>query len=266
MSIDETEKTPAANIQVPEAGHIALDAPWAWLASGWMDLWAHPKISLCYGAIFAGLAAFLTLGLFALEALPLFLALAGGFLLVGPLFAVGLYQVSRLHAKGERPRLRDVVLPPPSQRGQLAFAGLLLMVVFLLWTRAAFLLFMLFIGGSALPPLSEFTQVLLFTPHGLWLLIVGTAVGGILATFVFAVTAFSIPMLIDRRIDVFTAAVASARAVIANPQPMALWAALIVALVATGFATLLLGLVIVFPLIGHATWHAYREVFRQDGS
>ena len=123
---------------------------------------------------------------------------------------------------------------------------------------------MLFTGGSAIPPLSEFTQVLLFTPQGLQLLIVGTAVGGNLAAFVFAVTAFSIPMLIDRRVDVFTAAVASARAVIANPKPMALWAALIVALVATGFATLLLGLVIVFPLIGHATWHAYRDVFRQD--
>ena len=130
MSTDNADKTPAASIQVQQAGHIALDAPWAWLASGWLDLRAHPQVSLSYGGVFAGIAAFLTLGLFALEALPLFLALAGGFLLLGPLFAVGLYQVSRLLAKGERPRLGDVVLAPPVQRGRLAFAGVLLMIVF----------------------------------------------------------------------------------------------------------------------------------------
>ncbi|MFM9940121.1 MAG: DUF2189 domain-containing protein [Hyphomicrobiaceae bacterium] len=246
---------------IPAPRIVAFDAPWAWLGAGWQDLWANPRLSLTYGAVFAAIAAGLTFGLFAIDALPLFLALCGGFLLLGPLFAVGLYEASRRRERGDHPTLREVAMAPLFARGQLAFAGALLLVIFFLWLRAAFLLLMLFLGGSGIPPPSEFTRLLLFTPHGLGLLVVGTAVGAILAAFVFATTALSIPMLASRRVDVFTAAVASVRAVLLNLKPMALWAALIVVIMAAGFATVLAGLVIAFPLIGHATWHAYADVF-----
>jgi uncharacterized membrane protein len=257
-SIGAETKTP-----FPEPRQLAFDAPWGWLAAGWQDLWAQPNISLPYGAIFAITAALMTVGLFVADALPLLPALAGGFLLIGPLVAVGLYEASRLRVNGRKPRIAEVALAPRAARGQLAFAGALLLIIYLLWVRAAFLLFMLFIGGASLPPPSEFMRLLLFTPHGLALLVVGTAVGAFLALFVFATTVVSIPMLLDRRIDVFSAAVASVRAVIANLKPMVLWAVLIAVIIAAGFATLFLGLAIAFPLIGHATWHAYQETFGQ---
>lgn len=246
---------------VPTARSVPFDAPWAWLAAGWRDIWANPAVSLTYGAVFTAIAAALTLGLFWFNALPVFLALAGGFLLLGPLFAVGLYEASRRLADGQSVSLGDVAAAPFGARGQLAFAGALLLLVFLVWVRLAFLLLMLFLGGSAIPPPSEFTRLLLFTPHGLGLLIVGTVVGALLAAFVFATTALSLPMLATRRVDVFSACAASGRAVLRNLKPMALWAALIVVIMAAGFATALVGLVVAFPLVGHATWHAYTDIF-----
>lgn len=246
---------------VPQPRTVAFDAPWQWLAAGWEDVWRHPGISLTYGALFAIAAGAMSLGLLAFDALPVLLALAGGFLLLGPLFAVGLYEISRRGARGDAVTFGDVMAAPAAARGQLAFAGILLLLMFFVWMRIAFLLAMLFLGGSTIPPPSEFTQLLLFTPQGLGLLILGTITGAILAAIVFMTTALALPMLVVRRIDVFTAASASVKAVLMNAKPMALWAALIVVIMAAGFATLLVGLVVAFPLIGHATWHAYADTF-----
>ena len=103
---------------------------------------------------------------------------------------------------------------------------------------------------------------LLFTPHGLGLLVAGTAVGGVLAATVFAISVISVPLLMTRRVDAVTAIAASLAAVVLNPKPMALWAGLIAGFMALGIATLYVGLIVVFPLIGHATWHAYRDLVR----
>jgi uncharacterized membrane protein len=126
--------------------------------------------------------------------------------------------------------------------------------------RVAFLLFMLFLGPRGLPPPSDFMATLLFTPQGLGLLIVGTLAGGILAALVFSFTAISVPLLMYHRIDAFTAVSLSFRSVVENPRPMALWAALIAGFMILGLATLSVGLIIAVPLIGHATWHAYRAL------
>jgi uncharacterized membrane protein len=107
-------------------------------------------------------------------------------------------------------------------------------------------------------PLDEFTQFLLGTDQGLAFLAIGTAIGAVFAVIAFAVTALSVPMLMDRHVDVVSAIGASVRAVTHNPKPMLLWAWLIALLIAFGFATLFVGLIVVFPVIGHATWHAYR--------
>ena len=239
---------------------VAFDAPWLWLAAGWRDMWAYPAVSLCYGLMFTAAAAILIFGLLALNALPWFLALAGGFLLIGPLFAVGLYEASRRIGRGEPVSFWSVALAPARARGQLGFAGAALLIVFMVWLRVAFLLSMLFLGGSPIPPAADFTRFLLFTPEGLGLLVVGTMAGAGLAVLVFATSAISLPALLVKRTDVFTAATYSVKAVLKNPRPMALWAALIVAIMAAGFATLLFGLIIAFPLIGHATWHAFEDI------
>lgn len=240
---------------------VPFDAPWAWLAAGWRDMWNMPRVSLAYGAFFAVAAALLGLVLWQIGAPSLFPALTGGFLLIGPLVAVGLYDASHRFARGETPTLGQVVMAGLTARGQLAFFGAALTFAFMIWMQLALLLLMLFLGDTSLPPPSAFMHTLLFTPRGLGLLIVGTLVGGVIASFVFATTVVAVPLLMDAEIDAVTAARASIAAVVENPKPMALWAALIVCLMAAGFASLLIGLVLAFPLIGHATWHAYIDIY-----
>lgn len=248
---------------MPQAARVPFDAPWGWLEAGWRDLWTIPSVSLAYGAIFSSIAAMLIGGLYAVSMHSLFPALAGGFLLTGPVAAMGLYEASRRLSRGMSVRMSDVFGAGRNSNGQLGFMGVIVLFMFMVWVQLAFLLLMLFLGGAGLPPPSEFVHMLLFTPRGLGLLIVGTIVGGLIASAVFAVTAVSVPMLLDREVDAVTAARASIMAVIQNPKPMALWAGLIVVLIGAGIATLLVGLVIAFPLIGHATWHAYRQMFPQ---
>lgn len=241
---------------------VAFDAPWNWLASGWRDMWAVPHISLAYGVLFALLSISLTLGLLVTGFQSLVLALAGGFLLIGPVAAVGLYETSRRLECGESVAFAEIVRAGFSAPGQLGFFGAILAFLYFVWLQLAFLLFMLFLGSSGLPPPSEFVPTLLFTLRGLGLLVTGTAVGSLLAVLVFAISVISVPLLMSRRADAVTAIAASLAAVVVNPKPMALWAALIAGFMALGIATLYVGLIVAFPLIGHATWHAYRDLVR----
>jgi len=103
---------------------------------------------------------------------------------------------------------------------------------------------------------------LLFTNHGLGLLVVGTTIGGLIAALVFSVSAVAVPFMLDKRVDAVTAMTVSVRVVLANPKPMALWAALIAGFMVLGIASMLVGFVAIFPLVGHATWHCYRNTVR----
>jgi uncharacterized membrane protein len=152
-----------------------------------------------------------------------------------------------------------VVLAGFGAPGQLSLLGLALLLIYIAWVQTAFLLFMMFFADSPFPPLESFVPRLLFTWQGVTLLVVGTMEGAALATLVFAICAISAPMLMDRPVGVATAILTSVRAVWFNAKPMALWAVLIAGFMGAGLATLCLGLIVVFPLIGHATWHAYRE-------
>jgi uncharacterized membrane protein len=239
---------------------IPFDAPWYWLAAGWRDLWTAPLISIGYGVLFALIALGLTVGLTEVGWQALMLPLAGGFLLVGPLAAVGLYEVSRRLERGETVGIQDVVTAMRNAPGQVRFFGAILGFAFFVWGNLAFTLLMLFLGTSGVPPLSEVVPTLLFTPQGLGLLMVGIAVGGILAVIVYAISAISVPLLMTREVDVVTAMLVSLEAVLENPQPMALWGTLIAGFILLGTATAFVGFVVAFPLIGHATWHAFRAL------
>jgi uncharacterized membrane protein len=253
--------TAAAGVTVVR---VPFDAPWAWLAAGWRDMWAVPRVSLAYGMLFAVVSALLAVGLFAGGLESLILALGGGFLLVGPIAAVGLYEASRRLAEGERVTLGEVARSVRSAPGQLGFFGAILMFAYFVWIELASLLFMLFLGSKPLPPASEFIPTLLFTPSGLGLLVVGTIVGGAIAALVFAISAVSVPLMTVRRIDAVTAMQTSVAAVRLSPQAMALWAGLIAGFMALGLATVFIGLAVAFPLIGHATWHAFRDLVRVE--
>lgn len=249
----------------PAIRRISPEAPWTWLATAWKQIWQAPAISLGYGFVFAAMSAGLVVLLWVFAALPLILPLIGGFLLIGPLLAVGLYELARRLSAGDPLALRPILLVKTAAPTQIAFMGALLLVAYLAWVRIAFLLVMLFIGiGEDLPPLSAFFTELFFTWDGIGLLATGTAIGGIIAFVIFAVSAVSIPMLMDRDIDAITAMITSVAAVRANLGPMLLWGWLILLLIACGVATGFLGLILTFPLVGMATWHAYKSLIGEE--
>jgi uncharacterized membrane protein len=248
---------------------VSVDRPWFWLAEGWRDLAAAPRVGLAYGAVLVAISMTLTLGLAAADLFYLLLPLTAGFGFLAPLLAVGLYETSRRLRAGapaihrrlgddEPATLAAALMAWRRHKTQLAFMGLLLMLFHLAWVRVATLLFALFFDTG---PVTLWGMLgLLLSAEGLPFLIVGSAIGAALAALVFAISAVSIPMLLDREVDVITAVVTSFVAVRANWKPMALWAALIAGFTALGMAFFFVGLAVVLPLLGHATWHAYKDI------
>ncbi|MEJ2123743.1 MAG: DUF2189 domain-containing protein [Alphaproteobacteria bacterium] len=238
---------------------VDVEAPWRWLEAGWQDLFQMPRLSIAYGAVFTLVALGLLFGLSAIGMQSLILVLAGGFLLIGPILAVGLYEAARRREAGEQINANAIFMGFQAP-GQLALLGLVLMFLFIAWVELAFFMFALYFGGQAVPPLSEFIFNLITTWQGTTLLIFGTIVGGILAATAFTISVLSAPMLAHRQVGIATAILASVSAVWLNMRPMLLWASLILLLMAISFATLFVGLLVVFPWIGYATWHAYDEI------
>ena len=244
---------------------VSIESPWDWLGAGWRDIWVHPHLSLGFGVVFAILALLLFFGLSFAGFQSLILALAGGFLIIGPVFAVGLYDLSRRIATGDRVSLKAVLLSGSNAPGQLSFLGAILTFIYYIWIQIALLLFMLFFGSTtSFPHTSQFISTLLFEPQGLGLLIVGTIVGAVLAALSFAIAVVSVPLLTVRRMDAISAVNVSITAVAHNFRAMALWAALIGFVIAVGFLTCFVGLIFAFPLVGHASWHAFDDLVVVD--
>ena len=244
----------------PRIRKVALDRPWAWLAAGWRDLTRAPWVSLAYGVLFALVGWAVTFGLWWIDAIYLILPLTAGFLIMGPLLAVGLYEVSRRHQRGEAASLVNAIVAFRANPSQIAFMGVTLLLLFLAWTRLAVLIFYLFFGLAPPSPM-DFVGRVFFSADSLPFLVVGTAIGAALAALAFGLSAISIPLLLDRPgAHVVTAIAASCKAVLENPATMAFWAVLIVLFVGAGLITFYVGLIVTLPLIGHASWHAYRDL------
>lgn len=256
MTINESTRA-----AVPlELRRLNRDDPWRWLERGWADLWQKPGLSLGYGLVFTAFGALLLALLALADAVAAMPVLVGAFALLAPMFAVGLYEKSRRLETGEFLAPDVVLFVRTASPVQLAYMGVLLALMAMVWLEVAMVLFALFHGESGLPPLREWTDMLFHTGRGLAFLVFGSAIGGLIAFAVFAVSAISVPILMHRDTDIITAVSASIATVRNNTWPMLLWAWLIVLMLGFGFATLMLGLIVTFPLIGHATWHAYRSV------
>lgn len=233
------------------------------MVAGWKDLWRNPTLSIGYGAAFVLVGYFATFGLWQMGLESVAPTIAAGFTLMGPVFAIGLYEMSRKYEAGETVYLRDIIHAPLPAPAQMAFLAYTLMFLFLIWIRLATLNYAVFSFGDY-RPISEFVAFALTSTQGLSMIVVGTAIGGVLAFVAFAISALAVPVLMRHDIDVLSAMALSMKAVRRYPGPMLLWAWLIGVLTAIGLATLFLGLAVIFPLIGHATWHAYRSLVVVD--
>jgi len=241
---------------LPAVRGIPFGRPFTWLRLGWRDLHACFGPSLLHGLIIAiGGLAIVT---FALHAAVLMPGAISGFLLIGPILCTGLYELSRRNAAGERPRLGHAIDAWRRGARPLVALGALLFVASTAWVLVSAALFELFVSV----PLDSPLRFLRYAVQGQsrWLFFLWLVAGGLGAAVVFALTVVSAPLLLDRNVSLRAALLASVRAVGDNPAPMALWALIIMLATAASMATLMIGFVFAVPVIGHASWHAYRDV------
>jgi len=240
--------------------NLPARAAFGWLAAGWRDLWRNPLPSLAYGLMVFVVSLVVVGGLFRLQMDYILLPALAGFMVVGPLIAVGLYQKSRDLEAGRPTSLARMILVKPEGGAQVWFAGAMLCLLMLLWMRAAIIIYALFFGLRPFPGFEDALAMLTQTPRGWWMLATGASVGGLFAAFGFAIGCFGIPRLMDDRTDALTAMGSSMAMVSANLPVMLTWAALVSVLMVVAVVTGLVGLIVIFPLLGHAAWHSYRAV------
>lgn len=238
---------------------VRRDAPWSWLKAGWADFVRAPQVSLLYGLIFVGAGLLIITGLWSIDQTSLIPIAMSGFALVAPALAIGIYQVSRALERGEKPRFRIMITRYPSRLSQIGFMSVLLALLLMIWFRTAQFLYIGIVPAGSEFDLNAFIPFLLTEPKGLTLLVVGTAIGAILASLAFSISVLTFPMLVDQDVDAITALVASIRAVFTQPFVLLTWAWLIAFWVIAGSVVFIIGLAVTFPLLAHASWHAYKD-------
>jgi uncharacterized membrane protein len=242
------------------ARSLTAGAPIKWLKLGWRDFTTRPAMSFVYGLVIFLISIGLVGGLVALGRDYILFPAFAGFMVVGPILAVGLYEKSRRIEDGMPLRWSNLFFIKPRSGGQILFTGVLLCLLMMVWIRAAVIIYALFFGLLPFPGLDRIAPMLFTTDVGWAMLAVVTAVGGLFAAFSFAISAFSIPMLLCEPVDAFTAMGSSMALVWNNLRVMLIWAVIVLIGFLICLASGMLGLIVIYPLLGHATWHAYRAV------
>jgi uncharacterized membrane protein len=231
------------------------------LAEGMRDFQRAPIYGLTFGALYALGGILIVLSVSALGASYLAYPLAAGFALIGPFIAVGLYEVSRRLDAGEPLSWSGVIGTIIAQgHRELGWMAFVTVFIFVVWMYQVRLLIALMLGLKSFSSLREFLIVVTTTPEGWLFLIIGHLLGAVLSLVLFSLTVVSFPLMLDRDIDFVTAMITSVRAVVASPGPMIGWAAVVVILMIVACVPAFLGLLIVLPVLGHATWHLYRRI------
>ena len=242
----------------PDVQTVAMKDLSAAISAGVSDFRQAPMIGIMFAALFV-LGGWLLIALLNVFKLP-FLAypLAAGFAFMAPFAAIGFYAISARLEAGETPSWNSIFAGTrKAAGGDLRWMALVTGFALIIWMDIAAFLFFIFVGFSGFG--ADFFEKLLTTPSGLTFLVMGNLVGAILAIFVFSISAVSFPMLFERDVDFVTAMVTSVRVVAANPIPMLVWCAVIGVLMGLSILSGLIGLLVVLPIIGHATWHLYRH-------
>lgn len=266
MTYDTATADPAASVRVKDFERgLPAGAAMDWLKAGARDTFASPASSLAYGfAVFLVSIAFVA-ALFEFGFSYILFPAIAGFMVLGPMVAVGLYGKSRLLARGAgQVSLTEMIRIKPRSPVPLLLVGVVLMLVMTFWLRFAIVLYALFFGLAPFEGVDQTIDTLLFTDTGRWLLVVGSAVGGVMAAFSFSISVFSIPMLMNEKKDTMTAMALSIVMVWTNRPVLLAWGAIVLALFLACVATGFVGLIFLFPILGHGTWHAYRSVRREE--
>lgn len=256
---DQTVAHRPRHLALPDVRTLTMDDLRGALRSGWDDFAAMPSHGLFLVVIYPVIGLMLAAMVFGYNFLELLYPLAGGFVLLGPLAALGLYELSRRRERGldtHASHALDVV--NSRQIGAIARLGLALLVIFGLWIVVANVIWYAFMGDSH--PLT-FGQLLavLETGAGVRLLLVGSLVGALFAVLVLSIAVISFPLLLDRDVEAVTAAATSLQAVRRNPLVLGTWGLIVGALLLAGAVPAFAGLIVVLPVLGHATWHLYRR-------
>jgi uncharacterized membrane protein len=245
-------------IPTPDLRRVSLGAPLRWLKLAADDFRAAPLMSLAYGLLFALIGVGITYA--GLNQPQLTLTFWTGFLLVAPFLAIGLYRAAQLREQGERMVPGRCFRTLFRKKSQVAVFMVLMLVIMIAWIRFSTLMVALWFGQLS-PGIEAFTSAL-GSAEGLTFLAVLFASGGVFAFIVFAASALTLPMLLDGKTELIPALITSFRAVSSQPGVMLTWAAIVAALTFLGMATLFIGLVVIFPLLGYATWHSYRDLVK----
>ena len=232
---------------------LRMADPLRWIVLGWKDFVRCPGIGLFYGGCFMVMGWAL---MKVYEAAPAYvMALSAGFLLMGPFLCLGLYRASQRLEQGEKPDFGDSLLAWDTRTGQLAIFGFVLLVLEMIWGRATMVIFAVSFDG--MPDLKG-SLLALTDPDNLGFIVAWLGVGALFAGLIYAVSVVSIPMILHRQTDAITAGLTSMRLVLTQTSVMLLWGALITVLVVLAMLPWFAGLLIVGPVLGHASWHAYR--------
>jgi len=235
------------------------------LRLGWEDFKAVPSHAIILCVIYPVLGLVLFRMVLGYSVLPLLFPLAAGFTLIGPFAALGLYELSRRRERGEEAAAWDAVhvLRAPSF-GAMLELGTLLLVLFIVWIAAADAIYIATFGHAPAASIPDFTTRVLTTPEGWLLIIVGCGVGFLFAVVALCVSVVSFPLMLDRHATAIDAIRTSLRAVMKNPFAMAAWGLIVAVLLVIGSLPFFVGLAVVLPVLGHATWHLYRKVVEPD--
>jgi uncharacterized membrane protein len=242
---------------VPRLRSLTTEDVMASLKAGFSDFMRAPAFGLFFGSVFSFIGIVIWLQFLVWESSYWVLPIAIGFPLVGPFLAVGLYEVSRELDRGVPLDWPKVIrLPIAEGRRQIPWMAFVALFFYLVWVYMAHLIFALSFGLNPLTNVMS-SHELFLTQEGITMLIAGSIVGGGLAFLLFAISVISIPMMLDREVDVVTAMVLSFRSVVENKRPMLMWGIIVAVMSLIGMLPVFLGMLIVFPILGHASWHLY---------